>query len=361
MVDSYKQSCSHSGNPDVAALMADNESLRERCHKLESLLSRINNLSGGVDLPESTRAACSSPSNGEDRPVGAGSGLEHLPSTAATTMPFSNEKQDRFPEATNLTSRIDVQQGHTWTIEGDPSTPASVVEDAFDIEAAPSSSANCLRRTAYTNVANLDTRNDQDNSFDIGGPSERVTTDMLQTDVPNSRCYSSQLSNVDNTEGGNVASGFELEPFMRCMLDDTILDMDLTEQQQPSYSPPPSVSPCSVALNAEHQIFPITTATCTWDRLLFGIIDEAKTQHATGLYPTQKPTLRSVLSNRSSDVLAYRLYHFICGYGPMPLHNLLAIFWVQYLALRVSKGSFTAVRVVLSLSLSTDSKLCDPS
>ena len=317
--------------------MADNESLRERCHKLESLLSRINNLSGGPELPDSTGAACSSPSRGGDQHDGAGGGLEHLSSATSTTTPFSNERQSGMPEVTKSTPRNGAEPRVTSTIEAVPSTPASVAEHPFDTDFAPNSLADCRRRTAYTNAVTLDISKDRDNCFDIGGPSEKVTTDTSQTDVSNSGYYSTQLGNMGHTGGPNVATELELEPYMRSMLDDTMLDLELTEQQHQSYLPALSVSPCSVAFSAEHQIFPMTTATCTWDRLLLGIIDEAKTQHATGLYPTQKPTLHSVLSNRSSDILAYRLYHFICGYGPMPLHNLLAIFWVQYLALRVCK------------------------
>ncbi|KAJ4212365.1 hypothetical protein NW759_011753 [Fusarium solani] len=71
-----------------------------------------------------------------------------------------------------------------------------------------------------------------------------------------------------------------------------------------------------------------------WDSIIMKMVNEARLQYRCGLFPVEEPSLRNVLSAQSTDVLASRLYHHICSYGPMPLHLLLSIFWIQYVLLR---------------------------
>ncbi|KAK5953719.1 hypothetical protein OHC33_004988 [Knufia fluminis] len=70
------------------------------------------------------------------------------------------------------------------------------------------------------------------------------------------------------------------------------------------------------------------------DRALMGFVEEARIEHRNGHFKTTTPSLRTLTSDPPPDVLAYRLFHFICSYGPIPLHLLLATYWCQYLYLR---------------------------
>jgi hypothetical protein len=164
-----------------------------------------------------------------------------------------------------------------------------------------------------------------------------------------------EISGVHLREPGNTDAyphdlNDTLEPFGLSILSETAAIFDNEHLSQPT--PISSVVDTSLHLSqtlstpaiplslyeshTDQSVLPMVTVTSPWDRLLIEMIDEAKTQHSAGLFPTEQPTLKSVLSSASSDVLAYRLYHFLCASGPMPLHNLLATFWVQYLVLRVS-------------------------
>lgn len=71
------------------------------------------------------------------------------------------------------------------------------------------------------------------------------------------------------------------------------------------------------------------------DRLLHAMIEEALAEHHAGRFDTSKPSLNRLLAHGPVDLLSFRLFHYINQYGAMPMHWMLAIFWVQYLYLRV--------------------------
>ncbi|KAK5102934.1 hypothetical protein LTS08_003736 [Lithohypha guttulata] len=70
------------------------------------------------------------------------------------------------------------------------------------------------------------------------------------------------------------------------------------------------------------------------DRMVQRLVEEARSEHLQGRFDASEPSLKKLLADLPSDVLSFRLFHFITSYGPMPLHLLLGIFWVQYLVLR---------------------------
>lgn len=72
------------------------------------------------------------------------------------------------------------------------------------------------------------------------------------------------------------------------------------------------------------------------DRMIWAMLEEARTEHLAGKFDTSEPSLRRLLADGPVDALSFRLLQYIKAYGAMPMHWLLATFWVQYLFLRVS-------------------------
>ncbi|KAH8901732.1 hypothetical protein GQ53DRAFT_815180 [Thozetella sp. PMI_491] len=115
----------------------------------------------------------------------------------------------------------------------------------------------------------------------------------------------------DLTTSVELATGQTLGPFGRLCMPCESNELFPEHLQFPRYSPPLGAA----------------------DRLLSSMVEEALGEHALSNFDTAQPSLRRLLSD-NSDILAFRLYHYISSYGAMPLHLLLAIFWVQYLILR---------------------------
>lgn len=72
------------------------------------------------------------------------------------------------------------------------------------------------------------------------------------------------------------------------------------------------------------------------DAALLAMVVEARGEHLQGRFNVSQPSLQRLLSGTVTDTLSFRLFNWLREYGPMPLHLLLAIFWTQYLVLRVS-------------------------
>lgn len=89
----------------------------------------------------------------------------------------------------------------------------------------------------------------------------------------------------------------------------------------------------------------------TADRLLHAMLEEAVAEHHAGRFDTSKPSLNRLLAHGPVDILSFRLFHYINQYGAMPMHWMLAIFWVQYLYLRVSSLKVYSSRIMLKRSL----------
>lgn len=130
----------------------------------------------------------------------------------------------------------------------------------------------------------------------------------------------------------------------------TNLDLDtydppdlLTAMQEEREGPEPDLSLKSISAsqsllkNAKSVCFPrYGPSKCHADMQVLSMVEEARREHQLGRFDLSRPTLRRLISNLPVDCLSFRLFHYINGYGPVPLQNFLAIFWVQYLFLRVS-------------------------
>lgn len=141
-------------------------------------------------------------------------------------------------------------------------------------------------------------------------------------------------NNVETLQGSELIHSDDLARCLAGVIDGTAMSLDLVPMALTMRDPllhrfSRPLEGSQKVIEPTYRAFPITTKPVQrWDIALQRIIDEPRTQHATGLYPTQTPSLRSILSNKSSDVLALRLYHLICLHGPMTMHIFLAIFWV---------------------------------
>lgn len=75
-------------------------------------------------------------------------------------------------------------------------------------------------------------------------------------------------------------------------------------------------------------------AVCYSDKAVHNFIEEALKEHQAHRFDLRRPSLRRLLANMPADCLSFRVFHFVSEI-PAPLQNMLAIFWVQYLYLRV--------------------------
>lgn len=73
------------------------------------------------------------------------------------------------------------------------------------------------------------------------------------------------------------------------------------------------------------------------DKMLTNFLEEARLEHRNARFDTSEPSLSRLLSDPPHTVLAFRLFHFLSGARPMPLHIFMGIFWLQYLVLRASQ------------------------
>lgn len=73
---------------------------------------------------------------------------------------------------------------------------------------------------------------------------------------------------------------------------------------------------------------------CHSDTAILSFINEAAKEHQQCRFDTGRPSLQRLLANMPADCLSFRLFHYIFEM-PAPMQNLLAVFWVQYLFLRV--------------------------
>lgn len=98
---------------------------------------------------------------------------------------------------------------------------------------------------------------------------------------------------------------------------------------------------------AQSLSFPLySPSSCHSDSQILDMIKEARREHHLGRFDVSRPSLRRLLSDIPVDCLSFRLFHYISRFGPAPLQNLLAVFWVQYLYLRVrlSHGVFFQIQ-----------------
>lgn len=317
-VKSYEASYSQSGSGDASALLNEVEKLRARCRSLESTLDRIKSLADGLDV----EAACSSRSSPEDHDPATQNGKQ------ATGVSFDSHHDHSKAE--------DLTAPDTWRMDGLP-VFATDEESVLAFHLAGNSAPDLPKELN-----------------DMGLLGESVDLTKNSTIARESAACGGPPSAV----GHGQPTGSEEEPvkypspvddfegYLISLDNGGIINQDLTPAPALMRDGPLPLVPVNMRLSQEgmgdtiHLRFPNTSApACQWDRFLLSVIDDARTQLRLGHFPVaEAPSLRAVLSDKSADILASRLYNYLCSYGNMPLHLFLGVLWVQYLFLRVGNG-----------------------
>jgi hypothetical protein len=318
-VKSLRQSCADVGGGDAAALLAENERLRQRCQKLEAAMAKIKSLSEDVYSSEDhtvLKASGSETSRMEE--ITDNSGLQQNTSSPSTTgsEPIALQPMhlSHLPDQNGGINSVPL--GGTFADSGQ-NLPVLEIDDALHtMTDMPDYAANTTTSIPMADFARAGT---------TGQGTQRDTE---------------QDQNAECDQEYDQVYSEELDRCLTGILDGTAMSLDLVPTSLTTKDPliwRLAGSRTASDSNFRPQLmYPTATAPLYyWDKFIMRIIEEAKTQHAMGLYPTEPASLRSVLSDKSSDVLAARLFHWLTAHGGAPLQVLLSTFWVQYLFLRV--------------------------
>lgn len=305
-VEAYKSSLSEVGDVNVAALLAEQEELRRRCSELEATLIRIRTLAGSV----------SGPAENNGTPLDANKPTSPGQVQPTLSSPLSAEKDDEKENDIVALPGLDPIFGAAPVETPTPFFP----QEPEDFALLSADFASLPAQQSY-----------------LGGP--RITeVDSTHTD-----------QSLSGTE--NVDEMLDSDDFNQCLasiIDGTEMNVDLVPASTAMGDPLspglaaqpiiPAQMPGALA-TLHHLGFPkFSQSMGSWDRTLMSIVDEGRVQHQYGHFDTTAPSLRRLLSNQCTDVVASRLFHYLCSSGPMPLHQLMSIFWVQYLVLRVREA-----------------------
>ncbi|PLB41238.1 bZIP transcription factor [Aspergillus candidus] len=274
-VQSYKDAFSSDGSSDLAALLKENEKLQARCTCLEAALARIKNLASAVHVSDDVCCGDQDPQN------------------------FFARNPQQVSVSTSPSAELD--------------SPGP--SDGLLHVGQPVSDAGVMDVTTELPPHEMD-------HFDISCDG----TAVFDTTMP--------LANRVQELG----AGDDLDRCIASMVDGTATDLSLVPDsvamRTPLLTEPAMPTGFNEALPT-HPSFPkLSHSMGKWDEILLGMVDEARLQHRRGQFGTSEPSLRSLLSDKSTDILAYRLFHHISYYQSIPLHILLSVFWVQYLSLR---------------------------
>lgn len=309
-IETLKTSLAQSNNGQVSTLLEEQERLRARCKQLEAVILRIGGLASSVSEQKLDSKDADLES---ERHVGAD--VPCAPLTVQQTPPpddiisaFDGQSQALCNPPLSSLDRDSHLTPYAAVLEIPDPVPTQEL-DFFDL-------SDCFP------VA----------SVDDGIDADPAQTDKAAADMP--------TLEVDGRQDS-------MERCIASILDGTAVSLDVL---------PASIirpSPLAAEQRAHtsswgslpvHLSMPkVSNDMGPWDNIIMKMVNEARLQYRCGLFPVEEPSLRNVLSAQSTDVLASRLYHHICSYGPMPLHLLLSIFWIQYVLLRVC-----CTRVVLS-------------
>ncbi|OAL42912.1 hypothetical protein IQ07DRAFT_650539 [Pyrenochaeta sp. DS3sAY3a] len=256
----------------VAALLAENEALRKRCHDLVVQLSRIRTLA--------CEAVTGEQPDEESRPE-----MEHenqRQSTAAATAAVVSEAEDE----TSI-------MGHAVTdpalFQFDPLDDNFDFSDDFALQS--SKEYHDERSAALQSPSSMPVEtNDHEGLLDPLAAGEGVVTGYL---------VSSEIVALDTITAEKAS---------------------LIDVAYPLSASPPIPNYCRPQGYA--------------DRLIHAMLEEARGEHEAGKFDTSNPSLAHLLAQGPRDILSFRLFHYIKQYGPIPMHWMLATFWVQYLFLR---------------------------
>lgn len=277
-VQFYKDAFSGDDSSDLAALLKEQERLQARCKSLEAALARIKSLASSVHAGDDVCGSDPDPQNLFAR----------NPQQASVSTSPSAEFDSSGPSG-------------GLPLAGQPVSGAGVMDvaelpphemDYFDLS---------CDRTAVFNTA-----------MPLVNQEERVE---------------------------ELGAGDDLDRCIAGIVDGTATDLSLVPDSVAMRTPlltDPALPTDFGGDLPTHPSFPrLCHSMGKWDEILLSMVEEARLQHRRGQFDTSEPSLRSLLSDKSTDILAYRLFHHISYYQSIPLHLLLSIFWVQYLFLRV--------------------------
>lgn len=298
-VKTYKQAWTQDGNTEVATVLKENEALRAKLTSLEDTMSRIKNLAGGdVDRPLPTIEA------------------SRASSSKAAALTMGDMRQLEGPRQTALDQDQHYLSRDAWT-EGLSST--SDLSEVLGF--------NLPQEFDYLGFDD-----------DVLIPPQDTDASSSHTSRPGegSRRKSARLSGLGESQKSSAHNELNLAR----MGGDDDLQLSMMPNSQPVLDPRVVPSNAYLTNNDLDIMQGFFAKVCQpirrWDIFLLRTIDEARKQYRVGDFPVEAPSLRTVLSNKSTDVLAFRLYHSITTVKKIPLHLFLAGFWIQYLYLRVS-------------------------
>lgn len=303
-VEKFKASFSQSGGGENAALLRENERLVERCKTLEAALLRIGSLASAT-------------SEGPDAGADGRRTSSEVRQVTELVESASSSSWQRPPTSCG-TSAFPVDQGPRQIAD------APVVEVA---DTVPSLDLDFLD---LTECMPTPPRNDIDASgmhlaqADAGRASDGQAIEAMNDSDVNDleELQGSANHGAAENQLASLAAGGDLLPSL-VAYPDPLLDTPIQSTSWDSLPP--------------HLAFPNVSADLgRWDTIIVKMIKEARHQYQCGQLSPDEPSLKTVLSRKSTDVLASCLFHHICSFGAVPLHLLLSIFWVQYLLLRVS-------------------------
>ncbi|KAH7019646.1 hypothetical protein EDB80DRAFT_701247 [Ilyonectria destructans] len=316
-VQSFKTSFAQSSNSEIAVLLKEQERLVARCQKLEATLLRINGLANSVNEGE---RAVDEPAPDPECPSFAGGAHEpSAPPAVQQTKPLGDVSSASSgcsqASCDPLLSSLDqdAQPVPSVTVLDMPDTIMPQELDYFDL-------SDCLPAVSMDHASDIDAAQAKTAAPDKNNPTavtaEGDTFEANGLDPSLERCITSILD--------GTAVSLDVLPMSLIRPDPPTPDIATTQPRLHSWgSSPPYL--CFARFSND---------LGSWDTAIMKMVNEARLQHRCGQFPTEEPSLRGVLSSQSTDVLASRLYHYICSSGPIPLHLMLSIFWVQYLLLR---------------------------
>lgn len=315
-IQTFKTSFAQSNNSEVATLLKEQERLLARCQKLEATLLRISGLANSAR------------------------GVETCPPEPAPESPCLEKASDPSVAAAIQMNKpmeeTSASSGCSQTL-CDPAFPSVDLDND-----RPAPSAETLRMPGSILSHSLDYFDLSDCFLEL--PKDHPPDIHLQTQTSGTSAHIDLLTEV-TSDGGNFGESNRdnsLEPGASGILDGTAMSLDVLPMSLLSFDTPMNEMVTmrdNLSSWANSSTPPgflrVSNDLGQWDKIIISMINEARLQRRLGQFPTNEPTLRSLLSHQSTDVLASRLYHHICSFGPIPLHLLLSIFWVQYLLLRV--------------------------
>ncbi|KAJ4187787.1 hypothetical protein NW767_012253 [Fusarium falciforme] len=301
-IETLKTSLAQSNNGQVSTLLEEQERLRARCKQLEATILRISGLASSVSeqKQDSKDADLESERHG-------GADVPCAPLTVQQT-----------PPPDDIISAFD----------GQPQALCDLPLSSLDQDSHQTPYAAVLEIPDPVPTRELDFF-DLSDCFPVASADDDLDADLAQTDKAAADMPTLEVDGRQDSMERCIAS----------MLDGTAVSLDVLPasiiRPSPLAAEPRAHTSSWGSLPVHLSLPKVSNDMGPWDNIIMKMVNEARLQYRCGLFPVEEPSLRNVLSAQSTDVLASRLYHYICSYGPMPLHLLLSIFWIQYVLLRV--------------------------